>query len=83
MGSGQLEGRARSASFLLPRAVAELVEAGVELGAADDSVFRRRASGRGSGTVGFLTKGLVSREAYYEHAFSLALIPMMNAQHYG
>ena len=39
------ESVARSASFTLPPAVADLVEGGMELGDADDQVFRRVASG--------------------------------------
>lgn len=35
-----------------------------------------------SGTVGFLTHGLISRESYYEHCTALALIPFMWPQYY-
>lgn len=54
--------RARSAEFLLPPALAAMVAAGEELGAADDRLFGRVASGRGSGTIGKLTGGVVTRE---------------------
>jgi len=62
--------------------VAELVRDGMELGAADDKVFSRVKSGRGSGTVGKLTGDLITRQSYYEHAVTLALIPMMNPKLY-
>mmetsp|Transcript_30510 Transcript_30510/g.72653 ORF Transcript_30510/g.72653 Transcript_30510/m.72653 type:complete len:196 (-) Transcript_30510:344-931(-) len=76
------EGRARTASFLLPERVADLVRNGMELGEADDKVFGRTGSGQGSGTVGRLTRGLVTREAFYEHATVLALAPFANPEHF-
>jgi len=74
------EARARSASFVLPRDISELVHKGMDLGKADDEVFKRKASGKGNGTVGHLTKGVVSRTDFYVHAITMALIPMMNAE---
>jgi inosine/xanthosine triphosphatase len=47
------KGQARSASFHLPDAVAELVRGGVELGTADDQVLSKiQFSGQKAGTVG-------------------------------
>jgi non-canonical (house-cleaning) NTP pyrophosphatase len=40
------------------------------------------ASGQGSGTVGQLTRGLITRETYYEHTVLLALAPFLNPKHY-
>jgi inosine/xanthosine triphosphatase len=93
--SGQLEGfawivvlsphgvgRSRTATFQLPQAVAELVRSGVELGHADDRVFGRSNSKQTNGAVGLLTRDLIDRAAYYEHAVVLALIPFMNREHY-
>jgi inosine/xanthosine triphosphatase len=78
------ESRARSASFLLPRGMTRLIlEEGLELGAADDRVTGRVASGKGSGTVGHLTKGLINREAYYVHPVCLALVPWITPELYG
>lgn len=71
------QGQARSASFQLPNAVATLVRSGVELGAADDRVLGRTDSGKGTGTVGHLTRGIISRTSYYEHTVTLALIPFL------
>lgn len=74
--------KARSASFMLPDKIAQLIQQGVELGDADDKVFGRSQSGQGSGTVGKLSGGLITRAAYYEHAMVLALLPFMNQELY-
>mmetsp|Transcript_30020 Transcript_30020/g.50476 ORF Transcript_30020/g.50476 Transcript_30020/m.50476 type:complete len:181 (-) Transcript_30020:288-830(-) len=76
------ESKARSASFVLPKEVADLVRDGMELGDADDEFFKRVNSGQGSGTVGRLTHGLIDRSQYYSHAVTLALVPLMNARFY-
>jgi len=70
-------GVARTATFLLPPEIAKLVKQGVELGEADDIVFRRENSKQKDGAVGILTDGLIDRTQYYEHAMILALIPFM------
>ncbi len=74
--------KARSASFMLPDKLAELVKQGMELGDADDQVFARTRSGQGSGTVGILSNGLITRTGYYEHTVMLALIPFMKPELY-
>lgn len=76
------EGKARTANFYLPEAVATLVRQGVELGHADDQVFGRSNSKQGNGAVGILTNGLIDRTAYYEPAVILALIPFMQPELY-
>jgi inosine/xanthosine triphosphatase len=55
--------------------VARLVRSGVELGVADDRVFGRSNSKQQDGAVGLLTRGIVTRTDYYEHALLLALVP--------
>jgi len=45
-------------------------------------VFGRTKSGSGTGTVGFLTRDLISRTDYYDHTVCLALIPFLNEEHY-
>eukprot|EP00300_Choanocystis_sp_HF-7_P002785 c12115_g1_i1.p1 GENE.c12115_g1_i1~~c12115_g1_i1.p1 ORF type:complete len:106 (+),score=15.10 c12115_g1_i1:422-739(+) len=74
---------ARTASFSLPPAVSALVSQGVELGHADDQVFGRIDSKRSNGAVGLLTKDLITRSMYYEHALILALVPFLNSETYG
>ena len=76
-------GFAKTASFLLPPALCELVlHQNMELGRADDVVFRRVDSKRGSGTVGALTNGEIDRMEYYVHALKLALIPWIRPELY-
>ena len=65
----------RTAQFRLPRAVQRLVEAGMELGDADDLVFGKDNSKQKSGAVGLLTGDVITRKALYEQAVILALIP--------
>ena len=43
---------------------------------------RRVKSGRGNGTIGLLTSGLLTRQSYYEHAALCALVPLINPQLY-
>ena len=75
-------GLAKTASFALPTRITELVEQGLELGDADDKVFKRVKSKHGSGTVGILTDGLIDRSHYYEHALVMALAPWIRPDLY-
>jgi non-canonical (house-cleaning) NTP pyrophosphatase len=54
----------------------------MELGHADDLVFKAQNSKQQGGSVGLLTHGLVTRETYYEQALLLALIPFLNEELY-
>ena len=66
----------KTSSFQLTPALAHLaLDQGLELGHADDEVFKRVNSKQGSGTVGVLTDGAIDRTEYYVHAMKLALIP--------
>ena len=78
MDKNNLWGEARSASFQLPEAIAKLVRIGVELGVADDMVFKRTNSKHDTATVGALTGDAVPRLDYYIQPMALALIPMKN-----
>ena len=71
-------GRARSASYELPRVVSDLIHQGLELGDADDIVFGVSGSKRESGGVGLLTKEKIARSQFYAEAVKLALIPFVN-----
>jgi len=75
-------GKSRTASFVLPIKIKELVEQGVELGIADDMVFERKNSKQLNGAVGILTNDLITRISYYEQAVMLALIPFMKPSLY-
>jgi inosine/xanthosine triphosphatase len=72
---GKRIGTARSASFLLPRQIGELLNSGLELGEADDAVFGTTNSKQKQGTIGQLTNGLISRTQYYEPIVILAYVP--------
>ena len=80
--SNSLEGKARTSTFILPPPVAELVRGGMELGHADDIVFKRENSKQKNGAVGILTRDLIDRSSYYEQALILALIPFINKDIY-
>lgn len=71
-------GIGQTAVFYLPREVAELVRAGMELGHADDQVFQRDNSKQANGAIGILTDDVVDRETYYVHAVIMALVPFKN-----
>jgi non-canonical (house-cleaning) NTP pyrophosphatase len=76
-------GFAKTSTFLLPTAIAKLVQQhGMELGHADDQVFGRVNSKQQSGTVGVLTDGIIDRTEYYQSALVLALVPWIRPDVY-
>lgn len=44
--------------------------------------YRRVKSGSGTGTIGKLTGGLLTRQLYYEQAALCALVPLLNPSLY-
>lgn len=80
--SKDMKGKARTATFDLPKKIIELIDSGMELGDADDIVFHRKNSKQKNGAVGILTKDLIDREKYYTHAIIMALIPFNNMELY-
>ncbi len=73
----------KTASFLLPNKISDLIlNHNYELGHADDVIFNRVNSKQKSGTVGVLTKGLITRSDYYDHALILALVGFIWPEHY-
>ncbi|MBO3698801.1 inosine/xanthosine triphosphatase [Roseivirga sp. E12] len=80
--SSDQQGQARTATFQLPPKVQELVRQGIELGVADDMVFKRSNSKQANGAVGILTNDLIDRTSYYEPAVVLALIPFLHSELY-
>lgn len=80
--SASKEGQARTATFQLPSKIRSLVLEGIELGLADDMVFKRKNSKQSNGAVGILTQDIINRVEYYEPAVILALIPFMNPELY-
>ncbi len=75
-------GKARTSTFFLPQKIVELVNSGMELGAADDVVFSRDNSKQKNGAIGILTGDIVDRTTYYADAVVLALIPFKNSELY-
>ena len=80
--SNEIEGKARTATFDLPKKIIELIDSGMELGDADDIIFSRKNSKQKNGAVGILTADLIDREKYYIHAIIMALIPFNNVDLY-
>ena len=75
-------GKSQTSTFQLPPKIAELISQGIELGHADDLVFKRKNSKRGNGAVGLLTNNTIDRIEYYRHAVILALIPFIHKELY-
>lgn len=75
-------GKSKTATFTLPPKIAELVSQGVELGHADDLVFKRENSKQKDGAIGILTNGLIDRANYYYPAVVMALIPFVHKELY-
>lgn len=80
LGPDKLVGKSRTATFVLPPAVSELVREGKELGEADDIVFGTEESKATTGAVGILTHGLFDRAQYYSESVIMGLIPFKNHQ---
>jgi inosine/xanthosine triphosphatase len=80
--SSNKTGKAKTATFILPQKVSELIEQGYELGHADDIVFGHSNSKQKNGAVGLLTKDATNRSEYYSFAVILALIPFLNEDLY-
>jgi inosine/xanthosine triphosphatase len=81
--NGEKTGKARTASFFLPPQVAELVHGGMELGHADDVVFKKNNSKQQNGAIGLLTNDAITRESLYLPAVQMAFIPFLNPELYG
>lgn len=75
-----LIGKARTSSFVLPNKITELIDQGMELGDADDIVFKDSNSKQKQGAVGILTHDIIDRAGYYTEAVVLALIPFVNKE---
>jgi len=75
-------GKSRTANFYLPPQIQKLVAQGIELGTADDMVFKQENSKQQGGSVGILTDGNIDRTAYYQTSMILALIPFLKESLY-
>eukprot|EP01135_Chromosphaera_perkinsii_P005438 Nk52_evm13s349 gene=Nk52_evmTU13s349 len=70
-------GKAKTASFIVPPPIGKMVNEGMELSVADKHFFNRELSKTKNGTIGQLTRDLITRQAYYEPAVVLALMPFL------
>lgn len=77
-----LYGKGKTSTFFLPKAIAELVKRGQELGHASDAVFQENNSKQKQGTIGILTQGTLDRTKYYTEPVIIALIPFKNPSLY-
>ncbi len=75
-------GKSKTDTFVIPSRVRDLILEGKELGEADDIVFGHTNSKQTVGSIGILTKNLITRTSYYVEAVILALIPFMNSELY-
>ncbi len=75
-------GKGKTAAFILPGAIADLILQGMELGDADDLFFNRTNSKQENGAIGLLTGDVVDRTGLYEQAVIMALIPFRNPELY-
>ena len=78
LGSNGHLSSARSTTLPLPPSVRKLIDAGLELGEANDKVFATVNSKQGGGAYGLLTDGLYTRESVYTQTLILALLPFVN-----
>jgi inosine/xanthosine triphosphatase len=79
--SGKI-GKGRTGSFFLPEKVVKLIRQGKELGEADDIVLGGKNSKHKGGTIGNLTKNIITRTKLYFPAVIYALIPFINEDLY-
>ena len=76
-------GHAKSAEFLIPPAVSDLILAGgLELGHAMDRVYGHENSKQSMGASGILTDGRIDRAELYRHAVLAAYIPFLRPDEY-
>ena len=75
-------GKGRTGTFFLPSRVSELIREGLELGEADDIVFKRSNSKQDNGAIGILTGNIIDRAKLYEHGVVMSLVPFKNSDLY-
>jgi non-canonical (house-cleaning) NTP pyrophosphatase len=80
--SNTTTGQSRTGAFFLPEPVVDLIREGMELGEADDIIFKRQNSKQESGAIGLLTGGVINRSDLYEQGVILALLPFRNPDLY-
>ena len=81
--TAERESLARGGQMLLPPQVAARLRAGAELGPVMDELLGTSNIKQGLGAVGYLTGGLITREAAFFDCFSRALAPLLHPELYG
>jgi inosine/xanthosine triphosphatase len=76
------QGKARSASLMLPPAALQLLADGQQLGDAMDQLFGTSNIKQAGGAIGLLTHNRLSRSSVYQQALTLALIPFLNPERF-
>jgi len=76
------EGYASGLRMLLPPALATGLRAGTELGTLIDDLFNVTDSKSGSGAIGLLTGGAVSRTDAFADLVAMSLAPWIHPDHY-
>jgi inosine/xanthosine triphosphatase len=71
-------GQARTPTLPLPPGVTALIDAGEELGVANDRVFGTHNSKQAGGAFGLLTEGRLTRGGVYAQTLELALLPVVH-----
>jgi inosine/xanthosine triphosphatase len=79
---GGRESKSSTATFVLPKVMAELIRGGLEMGHATDKLFGMVDSKTKNSSVGVLTDDIINRTSYYSHALVLALIPFKHPHLY-
>jgi inosine/xanthosine triphosphatase len=80
--TAERESLARGGQLLLPPRVAARLRAGDELGPVMDELLGISNIKQGLGAVGYLTGGLITREAAFFDCFSRALGPLLHPELY-
>jgi inosine/xanthosine triphosphatase len=76
------EGYASGLRMLLPRSLASGLRDGIELGSLVDELFGVKDSKTGSGAIGLLTAGAVSRTDAFADLVAMSLAPWIHPDHY-
>jgi inosine/xanthosine triphosphatase len=76
------QGLGRSNSFPLSGKIKKYLDQGLELGEADDIVFKKHNSKQKNGAIGLLTDNYITRETLFIPAITFALIPYKNKNLY-
>jgi inosine/xanthosine triphosphatase len=75
-------GEAAWGRMLLPRAAAERLRGGEELGDIIDDLFARKESKRQAGAIGILTDGAISRTDAFAYLVAMACAPFLHPELY-